>query len=362
MVSRKSALLAVVLAAAVVGSAADAFAKKKDKPEEKGAARAVAGAEIAATVGDRTITLEELDAKALAASFQPFQALYEARRAALDGMIADLLFEREAQARGITKEELTAQEIDQKVEPVTDDAISAFYEQNKGRMGGRPLDQVKDPVRDYLTAQGRQEAATAFLDGLKTKAGVKIRIEPPRLRVELASNDPSRGPATAPVQIYEFSDFQCPFCSRVKPTVKQIIDTYGDKVRLVFVDLPLPMHPNAHIAAEAAQCANDAGKFWEYHDKLFENQGALGAEQLKQYASDLGLDGEAFNACLDSGKHREAVAEDMRKAQGAGVTGTPAFLINGRFVSGAQPFEAFETIIEDELQRAGLARASTTKP
>ena len=110
------------------------------------------------------------------------------------------------------------------------------------------------------------------------------------------------------------------------------------------------MHNNAQAAAEAAQCANDQGKFWEYHDKLFENQRALGGDQLKQYAVELGMEANAFNACLDSTKYRNDVKQDMQDGQQVGVTGTPAFFINGRFLNGARPYEDFVKIIEQELQ------------
>ena len=121
-------------------------------------------------------------------------------------------------------------------------------------------------------------------------------------------------------------------------------------MRIVFRDYPLPNHQKAGPAAEAAQCAHEQGKFWEYHDKLFANQRSLGEDNLKQYGEDTGLDMAAFNACLTSGKHREAIQQDYADGQRAGVSGTPAFFVNGRFLSGAQPFEKFQTIIEEELQ------------
>jgi len=128
------------------------------------------------------------------------------------------------------------------------------------------------------------------------------------------------------------------------------METYGEKVQLVFRDFPLPMHNQAQIAAEAAQCANDQNKFWEYHDHLFKNQRALAAENLKEHAQAVGLDADAFNACLDSGKFRQDVNKDHQEGISVGVTGTPAFFVNGRFLSGAQPFEAFQRIIDEELE------------
>ncbi|UCE62377.1 MAG: thioredoxin domain-containing protein [Phycisphaerales bacterium] len=127
-------------------------------------------------------------------------------------------------------------------------------------------------------------------------------------------------------------------------------DTYGDKVRIVFRNMPLGMHARALPAAEAAMCARDQGKFWEYHDKILQNQRALEDADLKRYATELSLDAEAFNSCLDSGKFKNEIMQEMRDGQQVGVTGTPAFFVNGRFLSGAQPFEAFKVIIDQELK------------
>lgn len=130
-------------------------------------------------------------------------------------------------------------------------------------------------------------------------------------------------------------------------------------MRIVFRDFPLPsLHPNAQGAAEAANCATEQGRFWDYHDKLFANQRALGPEQLKGYAAEMGLDTARFNACVDSGKYRADIVEDTQEGSRLGVTGTPAFFVNGRFVNGAQPFEAFAQIIDEELAKGGTTQAS----
>jgi len=170
------------------------------------------------------------------------------------------------------------------------------------------------------------------------------------VRVEVSvDDDPSIGPEDAPITIVEFSDFQCPFCARAKPTIKQILENYGEQVRLVYRDFPI-LGPQAQKAAEAAECADEQGKFWQYHDLLFANQQALDDSNLKQYAKDLGLDTAQFNDCLDSGKMAQEVEKDFRDGQNYGVRGTPAFFINGILVSGAQPYSVFEQIIEQELR------------
>lgn len=168
-------------------------------------------------------------------------------------------------------------------------------------------------------------------------------------------DDPFRGPSNAAVTIIEFSDYQCPFCKRyVDETLPLILDTYGDRVRYVFHDFPIEqLHPQAALAAQGARCAFDQGKFWEYHDLLFQKQGALAADNLKGYAAKLGLDQKTFDGCLDSGKYAQEVQDDFDEARALSVTATPTFFINGRKLVGAQSFATFQTIIEEELQKAG---------
>ncbi len=176
---------------------------------------------------------------------------------------------------------------------------------------------------------------------------------PPVLRAELSVDGaPSKGPAKAPVTIVEFSDFHCPFCRRVLPTLAQLESQYGEKIKLVFRDFPIDnLHPEASKAHEAARCANEQGKFWAYHDKLFASPPKSSPEIFKGFAKDLGLNATAFEVCLSSGKYQAAVKKDIEEGNRLGVTGTPAFFINGRIISGAQPLEAFARVIDDELAR-----------
>ncbi len=163
-----------------------------------------------------------------------------------------------------------------------------------------------------------------------------------------ADDDPAVGPEDAPVLIVSFSDYQCPFCARFAlETLPQILEAYEGKVRFVFRDFPF--HTYAQKAAEAAECADDQGQFWAYHDTIFQNQSALTLDDLKKYAADLGLDTAAFDECLDLGKYEEEVQSDLQAGLGYGVGGTPTFFINGRVMVGAQPFAAFQALIEEEL-------------
>ena len=168
-------------------------------------------------------------------------------------------------------------------------------------------------------------------------------------------DDPSWGPADAPVTVVEFSDFQCPYCARfVTDTYPQIKQQYEGKIRFVFRDFPLStIHENAEKAAEAAGCANEQGKFWEYHDILFNNQQALDVASLKNYASQLGLDTTAFNQCLDTGTRAQEIQKDYQDGISYGVTGTPAFIVDGLLMVGAQPLANFQAAIDAALQSGG---------
>ncbi|HLK92219.1 MAG TPA: thioredoxin domain-containing protein [Polyangia bacterium] len=161
---------------------------------------------------------------------------------------------------------------------------------------------------------------------------------------------PVKGPASAPVTLVAWSDFQCPFCSRAVPTVRQLESDYKGKIRIAFKQFPLPFHDKAHLAAEAALAANEQGKFWQMHDKLFANQQALDRASLEKYAQELGLDMTKFKAALDSGKFKDKVDAEDKEGAAFGVTGTPTFFINGTRLVGAQPLEAFKAAIDKELK------------
>ncbi|MEW6295154.1 MAG: DsbA family protein [Candidatus Diapherotrites archaeon] len=166
------------------------------------------------------------------------------------------------------------------------------------------------------------------------------------------SNPPTTGQANAKVTIIEFSDFQCPYCARfVTDTYPQIKQQYIDtgKAKLIFMQFPLSFHQYAQKAAEAAYCAFEQGKFWEYHDKLFANQSNLDVTSLKKYATDLKLDTAKFNSCLDTSKYASQVQSDLTEGTSLGVNGTPAFFVNGKLISGAQPFSVFQQAIDAAL-------------
>jgi protein-disulfide isomerase len=316
---------------------------------------------VVARVGTAAVLLADVDARALRVPANRFgdlplaQAVYEARLGVLDDIVGEHLIAAEAKLRGLETEALVAQEITAKVSPPTDAEITRWYESNQERVQGASLEQVRDPIRNLLARERASDARERYLEALKGKTPVTITLEPPRVAVAEAGR-PARGPDDAPIRIVEFSDFECPFCLSANPTIAQVLETYGDRIRLVYRHFPLTIHPNARPAAEAAACAAAQGQFWRYHDRLFGDQTQLEEADLKRHAAELGLDAPAFDACVDGRRYRQDVDADIAAGAAAGVSGTPAFFINGRLLSGAQPFEVFKQIIDDELASAARAR------
>ena len=317
-------------------------------------AKRLTPSDVVATVGSAPITLAEVDDKALDQPASNFgsaklsQALYEARRAALDELVANRLMDDAAKAQGVDRAALIEKEITAKIPPVSETDVATWFQANQGRLQGAPLEQVKQPIRAYLVQERMQSIRGQYLAILKSKTNVKVMLDPPRQMVS-AAGSPTKGSASAPIEIIEFSDFQCPFCLRADPTVRQVLTTYGDKIRFVYRHYPLPNHPFARPAAEAAACAGEQGKFWQYHDLLFANPSKLSDADLKQHAAELGLNAPQFNSCVDTHKLKAMIDKDVKEGEEAGVNGTPAFFINGRMISGAQPLDVFTKIIDEEL-------------
>jgi len=315
-----------------------------------------APSDVVATVGGVSITLAQVDQKALQEPASNFgdvtlaEATYEARRAAANEIVANILLDQEAKRWSVDRAALYQQEVTSKVKPVDDQEVSAWYAANPDRVQGAPLDKVRGPILSLLKQMHAQEAREAYLGTLKAKTPVRLSLEPPRAQVA-AGNSPAKGAANAPIELIEFADFQCPYCRAVSPTVTKILNTYGDRIRFVYRNFPLDIHPDAKPAAEAAQCANEQGRFWPYHDRLFSTPNQpLSVADLKHAATMIGLDADRFNTCVDAHKYRAVVDADTRAGTEAGVTGTPAFFINGRLLSGAQPYEAFKRLIDEELE------------
>jgi protein-disulfide isomerase len=251
----------------------------------------------------------------------------------------------------VTPEALMQREVTDKIEPVSDEAVRAFYDDNPQAMGGAAFAQVEARVRAQLEAAEGASKRRAFIEPLEEKAAITTYLEPPRYDIVVTERDRIKGSQDAAVTIVEYADFECPFCIRVLPTLARIEAEYGDEVRLVFRDLPLSIHPYAWPAAEAGQCAHAQGKFWEFHDKAFAANGQLAPADLTRLAAEAGLDVDSFDTCVNSRRFEDAVALDASRAAELGITGTPVFYVNGRLIQGAESFERFAQLVEDELAR-----------
>jgi predicted DsbA family dithiol-disulfide isomerase len=297
-------------------------------------------------------TVTQAQAEAMAGP-QLVKARQEEFRLLVDGVrrqAADELSRREAAKAGISLEEYLKRSIADKAGQPDKAEIERTLQQYRGRL---PEDETeaRAQVVGFLS-QGRTQAREqAFRSELLSAAGFRLLLEPPRLDIAVGPGDPTNGSADAPVTIVEFTDFQCPFCERVQPAMQRIRKEYAGRVRIVAKQLPLPFHEQARGAAEAVLCAAAGGRFWEMYDWLFAHQGGATPDAIKKAAEAMKLDSAAFAACVDTKATAAKVNADMALAERFGITGTPAAVVNGVLIEGAQPFETFQQAIDDELVR-----------
>ncbi len=352
--SRAVSLIALAAFALLSGCSADKPASAAPPPSRPAAASDLP--DVLATIGDDKITMAEIRARVGDDLDQTETRYLRARHRlvdnALQAIIRDRILAAEAQKQGKTIDELVAAETGTAAEP-TDADIAAWYAANPNRTGGRALEQLRPQITDFLRNERRTAAVQILESRLKDEQKVTVHLEPFRLQFD-NTGAPTKGPAGAPVTLVEFSDFQCPFCNRFVPTLKQVEDKYGDKVQVVYRQYPIPsLHPFAFKAAEASLCANDQGKFWELHDLMFQEQSRLSVRDLKVAAGRLGMNQKDFDTCLDSGRYTEQVQKDMAEGARVGVSGTPAVFVNGiPLEGGAVPFEKVAEAIDTELARA----------
>ncbi len=301
-----------------------------------------------AVVAGQTIYDDDLLPFIQAQVFQLRLQEYDIRSKALENLVNQKLLEAEAKKKGIPTEKVLEQEVDSTVAQPTEAELKALYIVQKQQLG-KPFDEIKPQLQQLLKKSKIQEAREDYYKRLREQAGVSIFLQKPKVQV---AYDPARlrGDPKAPVVIVEFSDFQCPYCQSVQPTLKTLLAKYEGRVSLAYRDLPVrDIHPQAELAAEASRCAGEQGKFWEYHDLLFANQNKLDRPGLLDQAHGLKLDEKQFDSCLSSGKYAAQIEQDRQLGLRAGVAGTPGFFVNGSLLSGNQPQDAFEKLIQAEL-------------
>ncbi|WHZ17295.1 MAG: hypothetical protein OJF52_004147 [Nitrospira sp.] len=290
---------------------------------------------VVATVGNHSITLREAEGQVALPLYQLEQQRSQLLLYAVQQLIDSELLRAEAARAGKTVEQLLG------TPPPSLDVDTP-----------RPTASQLPVFEDARSTSQRRQA---MIVALRRQTPIQLnlpRITEPVLAIS-TDDDPSTGSADAPVTIVEFSDFQCPYCKRSAAMIKKILRVYGEKVRFVYRDYPAPNHVHAKQAAEAAQCAAAQGKFWAYHDLLFEHQQGSSGWDFNRLAQQASMDMPAFSHCLDTHEYASEVEGDLRDALNVGVTSTPTFFINGRPLIGAKSFEEFKLLIDSTLTTPG---------
>lgn len=317
---------------------------------------AAAGSEVAGYLGERAITAAEVDAAIKGQLKRLRQEEYDLRMEGLRTLAFQILQDQEAAKQGISRDELYKRNVTDKTAEPAKEEIDQILQRFRARL---PEDDAaaRQEVVNHLRERNAQTRLEAWKGELLAAAKLKVALEPPRTEIRVEANDPVVGATDAPVTIVEFTDFQCPYCQQAHTALGQVEAAYAGKLRRVFKQLPLPMHPQARLAAEASLCAADQGKFAAARDWLFTNKDKVTIEALKGWAAEVKLDEAAFTRCLDEHTHAKEVDEDLTYAAEIEVNSTPTFFVNGRLIAGARPADAFREVIDDELARAGAVAA-----
>lgn len=305
--------------------------------------------DIVAHVGDRSITLEEVDEAGGRALYDASHALYEQRVRSLYALLSDELLSREAAARDLSIDALLEQEVTSKTAPVTEDDVDRYLAQQTGLDRSDP--RLRRRVRLYLEMERQSNQKKAYLAALFKRHDVSIALAtppPPPTEVVSGPLSPHLGPETAPVTLIAFSDFKCPYCRELSKTLRALHARYPNQVRIVHRNFPL--QPDSQRLAEAAMCAQDQDRFWDYHDLIF-STAAVRGDQAVELARELGLDTARFSACLDSGRHAQRIQHDYEEGQRLEITGTPTMFVNGIRIRGAVTLGKLTAQIEEILLR-----------
>jgi protein-disulfide isomerase len=310
--------------------------------------------DVVAVVAGQELTMADLKQKEGGKLLQADYQYYLTRRKALEELIDNKLLEDAARSKHMSLQEFMDAEVYKGVKDPTEDQLQVYYE---GLDTKDSYESIRQDVLDHIREVRRTKASAAYIETLRKDAKISIDLMPPSADVN--TNDAYiRGSRSAPVVLVEFADYECPYCEKVNPQIQQLKKEYGDNLSVIYKDFPLPMHHGSEKAAEAARCAGEQNKFWEYHDVLFYSRQVAVAD-LKEHARNLKLDGDRFDTCLDSGQETNAVKKDLEEAKGLGLTGTPSFFVNGHFFSGVVDYAVLKDMINQQLNVA--AKAAPTR-
>lgn len=326
--------------------------------------------DVVAVVNGRTVTAADLDAiwqrDEPGRFLRLTQEIYDGRKKSLDELIIMALLQQEATSLHVSVEALTTR-IDSAIAAPTEDEFTRFYLGSGDSARGVALAQSRPRIIAFLNQQRKLDARRTYAQQLraKYKGSFAVMLPPFRHPVSFDAAAPRRGRIGAAVQIVAFSDFQCPYCKQTMPILGELVEKYSDTVELVWVNYPLASHHAAKPAAEGSMCAQEQGRFWEFHDLLFQKQAELSASQLPDLASQVGIDRGLFQDCLAQRRYAQFIQNDISRGTASGVVSTPTVFINGRSVRGSVPKQVYEQIIQEELRSVitnGTVTGRVTSP
>ncbi|PWT88775.1 MAG: hypothetical protein C5B55_12530 [Blastocatellia bacterium] len=311
-----------------------------------------------AIVNDEKVTLRELDESIAQQIFPLNQQLYALRKAALSNLIAAKILEREAIKKGISVEDLRKQLMVGSIN-VTKAQVEEAYVQNLPLLSMMSPHEAKERLRLDLESQQRMKLYRRALEDLKQQAKITLLLEQPGPPGKLDDGlSPTKGARQPTLTIVEFSDFQCPYCRQVQPTLNALLDEYAQRVRVVFKYLPIESHANSHLAAEGAYCASEQERFWQFHDAIFASS-EVSKNSLELIATNLGLNLSKFSECSKSVRPQVAIAKDLENAKLLGIESTPSFVIGDEIVNGAISLAEFKQIVDRKLSQLTSTPSST---
>lgn len=312
---------------------------------------------VAARLDGKDVTVKELGDELKTAEQTALReycsAVHEARTMALESHLRETLVERAAAAEEKSVDEFLRSRLDSAMQPPSDEEVQRFYDEHSPP-NAPPLEQVRPQVMSAMQREQAGEAIEGLMVTLEGGAKIERRlpdVRPPAIEVEVASHTPTAGAEQPRVEVVEFADFECPYCSVMANALGEVKQRFeGKAVRFSYRHFPLSFHPKARPAAEFSQCAEEQGKFWQVHDHIYANMSEMGREELMAKAPELGLDNEKLQACLASERPGQQVEADLEAGKRAGVEGTPTLYINGRPFQGQPTAEGIAQAIEAELQ------------
>ena len=341
---RLSALSIIVIAFGISCS------KGNTKPSYK--YKAAVGNGVAVKVGDITITDKELMTGLETDLYEIESKKFDLKFNKVNSLIIEKIMDKDPKKKGLTNDEYMDKYIISKIKISANDINNFVKEKNIPASQVNP--QIKERIKQYLLVEKKKEALDSWLGEKTKKTPIEVFFKKPRrpsFDVKIGDS-PVIGGVSAKVEVVEFSDFQCPFCSKASVILKQLKQKYGKKIKIAFKQYPLPFHAQAKMASVASLCANEqkTSLFWKMHDAMFADQSKLAITDLKTTAKKIGVDVVKFDKCLDEKKYLAQVEADIKQGQSIGVKSTPTFFVNGQLIQGAQALEVFSEIIDTELK------------